>query len=94
MYLGYLHGAPVASVIISDHATNCEVDLVATVPEARGRGISGALLGHALADAEERGCRTTTLVATRLGCPVYERLGYRSLGTIEMWERRTGDGLD
>ena len=45
-------------------------------------------MGHALADASERGCRTTTLVATRLGRPVYERLGYRSLGPIEMWEQR------
>jgi GNAT superfamily N-acetyltransferase len=88
VHVAYSDGLPVASAVTTDHGGNTEVDLVATVPAARGRGIAGALLGHALADAAERGSSTTTLVATRLGRPVYERLGYRTLGTIEMWERR------
>ena len=62
--------------------------LVATLPEARGRGLAGALMAHALVDAGERGLRTSTLVATKMGRPVYERLGYRGLGALEMWERR------
>jgi predicted acetyltransferase len=62
--------------------------MVAVVPEARGRNIAGNLLAHALADAADRGLETSTLVATRLGRPVYERLGYRSFGTLQMWERR------
>jgi hypothetical protein len=28
------------------------------------------------------------VVATALGRPVYDRLGYRPLGTLQMWERR------
>jgi GNAT superfamily N-acetyltransferase len=71
---------------------NCDITLVATLPEARGRGMAGALIRRALADARERGCRTTTLVATRLGYPVYARLGYRDLGRLQMWERRKRDG--
>jgi hypothetical protein len=43
---------------------------------------------RALADARERGRLTTTLVATKLGRPVYERVGYRDFGAIQMWERR------
>jgi hypothetical protein len=31
---------------------------------------------------------TSTLIATKLGHPVYEKLGYRDVGTLEMWERR------
>ena len=27
-------------------------------------------------------------MATRLGRPVYERLGFRALGPLQMWERR------
>jgi predicted acetyltransferase len=61
---------------------------VAVAPEARGRGLSGKLLAHALADAAERGLETSTLVSTRLGRPVYERLGYQALGSLQMWERR------
>jgi hypothetical protein len=43
---------------------------------------------RALADGRERGCEVSTLQATKLGRPVYERLGYRAFGVIEMWERR------
>jgi predicted acetyltransferase len=64
------------------------VTLVATIPEARGRGLAGTLLGHALADARERGLETSSLVATKAGRPLYERLGYRGVGAVEMWERR------
>jgi GNAT superfamily N-acetyltransferase len=81
-------GEPVACAMIADHAGNADVEWVAVVPEARGKGLSGKLIAHALADAAERGVETTTLVATRLGRPVYVRLGYRSLGTLQMWERR------
>ena len=75
-----------------DHGGDAEVNFVATVPEARGRGLAGALMTRALADARERGRLTTTLVATKLGRPVYERMGYRPLGTVQMWERRRPGG--
>jgi len=64
------------------------VTFVATLPEARGRGLAARLLTHALHDARERGCTTTSLQATKMGQPLYERLGYRNLGPLHMWERR------
>ena len=81
-------GEPVACVVIVDYDRNADVEWVAVVPEARGRGLSGRLLAHALVDAAERGAETTTLVATRLGRPTYERLGFRPLGAFQMWERQ------
>jgi GNAT superfamily N-acetyltransferase len=54
----------------------------------RGRGVTQALLRRALSDGRERGCDVSTLEATKMGRPVYERAGYRALGPIEMWERR------
>jgi GNAT superfamily N-acetyltransferase len=80
-------GKPVACLMTVDHERNTDIEWVAVVPEARGRGLSGKLLAHALADAAKRGTETSTLVATRLGRPVYERLGYRALGRLQMWER-------
>jgi GNAT superfamily N-acetyltransferase len=71
-----------------DDDWNTDIAWVAVEPEARGRGLSGKLLAHALADAAERGQRTSTLVSTKLGRPVYERLGFRALGRLQMWERR------
>jgi hypothetical protein len=42
----------------------------------------------ALAEARERGLRTSTLQSTKFGYPVYERLGYEPVCRIQMWERR------
>ncbi|HEX5895526.1 MAG TPA: GNAT family N-acetyltransferase [Thermoleophilaceae bacterium] len=80
-------GEPIGCLTVVDHHGNSEVQLVAVVPEARGQGITRRLLGHALADAAERGSETSTLIATPLGYPVYERLGYRPLERVAMWER-------
>ena len=74
---------------MTDHDGNTDLGMVAVVPEARGRGISGKLLGHALADAAERGNRTSTLIATKLGYPVYERPASADR-PISMWERLAG----
>jgi GNAT superfamily N-acetyltransferase len=90
VYVAFLERAAVGCLTITDHERNSDVEMVAVVPEARGHGIAGKLLAHALADASERGMETSTLVATRSGRPVYERLGYRTFGALQMWERRPG----
>jgi N-acetylglutamate synthase-like GNAT family acetyltransferase len=92
IYVVRQDGEAVGCAAAADHHSNTEIDMVAVVPEARGKGLSGKLLGHALADAVERGITTSTLVATQLGRPVYERLGFRGLGVLEMWERRLEQG--
>jgi GNAT superfamily N-acetyltransferase len=87
-YFGSLDGETVGTVVVWDHDDDAEIAWVATLPEARGRGVSKAVMARALADARERGRLTSTLVATKLGRPVYERVGYRDFGAIHMWERR------
>jgi GNAT superfamily N-acetyltransferase len=87
-YVARADGHAVGCLVILDHERNADVEMVAVVPEARGHGIAGKLLAHALADAAERGLETSTLISTRLGRPVYERLGYRQFDVLEMWERR------
>jgi ribosomal protein S18 acetylase RimI-like enzyme len=81
-------GEPVACVGTIDEGDDCVVTLVATHPDHRGRGIAGWLLRDELARARERGAASASLQATKLGAGVYERLGFRDLGFIEMWERR------
>lgn len=91
-YVARLDGRPAASVVAFDHEGDCGIYWVATVPDARGRGLAPGLMRSALDAARRRGCSTTTLQATKAGRPVYERLGYRGFGTIEMWERRKPGG--
>jgi hypothetical protein len=50
--------------------------------------MDNATLGQVLLDSRDRGCKTTTLQATKMGEPVYAALGYRVIGRLEMWERR------
>lgn len=82
-------GELASGLVTFDHGDDCSVWLVATREQSRGRGLAGVLMGHAMADARERGQTTSTLQATDLGRPIYERLGYRSLGEIQLWEKRT-----
>ena len=71
-----------------DVGSDCVLVMVATHPDHRGKGLARRLCHAALTAARDRGLATSTLQSTKLGRPVYERLGYRSYGAIEMWERR------
>ena len=73
---------------IGDCDGDAGVFFVATLPEARGRGLATGLLAAAMVEARERGCDISTLQATKAGEPVYARLGYERFGAIEMWEKR------
>jgi GNAT superfamily N-acetyltransferase len=88
IYFGALDGDEIATVAVWPRGSDAVVVWVATTPEARGRGVSSRLMGRALADARRGGMVTTTLQATKLGRPVYEKLGYRDFGAVHMWERR------
>jgi GNAT superfamily N-acetyltransferase len=87
-YFASIDGETVGTTVAWDYGDDAQIAWVATLPEARGRGIAGQLTARAVAEAGRRGRRTTTLVATKLGRPVYDKLGYRDFGAIQMWERR------
>jgi GNAT superfamily N-acetyltransferase len=61
---------------------------VATMPSARGRGLASKLMALGLHEARARGATTTSLQATKMGYPIYAKLGYRDLGPLQMWEKR------
>ncbi len=88
IYFAALRGEEVCTLGIWPHGDDVVAVWVATLPEARGQGIAGRLLAHGLRNAREDGYETTTLQSSKLGRPVYERLGYRDYGASQMWERR------
>ena len=75
----------VGTIAIGD---DCLITGVATPPEHRGRGIASWLVRSALAGARKQGMTTASLQASRAGASIYERLGFRDLGFLEMWELR------
>jgi ribosomal protein S18 acetylase RimI-like enzyme len=89
LHIARQNDTPVSALIAREHEDDCYFWFVATIPEARGGGIARELMRHALRNARDRGCTTTTLESTKMAETMYERLGYRSLGRYQMWERRT-----
>jgi GNAT superfamily N-acetyltransferase len=84
LWVGWEGERPVSAVSAFVAAGVNNVTLVATLPEARGRGYGAALTWRAtLADP----ALPAMLIATDDGRPVYERLGYLPLFRFTLWAR-------
>lgn len=81
-------GSAVACAGVVVAGDTAELVMVATLPDARGRGLAAACVRSCLARArEEGGARWTTLEATKMGEPLYAHMGYARAGAYGMWER-------
>jgi GNAT superfamily N-acetyltransferase len=81
-------GRAVSCAVVNVVGEDAHASLVATRPEARGRGLAAACMRSGLRRAAAAGATSTTLEASPAGRPVYRRMGYRELGAMGMWERR------
>ena len=75
----YLEGqaASTAAVIVTDGIAG--VYNVATPEPFRQRGLGEAATRAVIAEGARRGCTSTTLQASDMGYPIYERIGYRTI---------------
>lgn len=81
-WVGYLHGRPVGTASASVGTHHVDVEFIATLESARGRGIGRALTATAtVADPT----LPAMLVASDMGRPVYDRLGYLTLLRFTLW---------
>jgi GNAT superfamily N-acetyltransferase len=83
-----LQGSPAAVALTLHHHDDCGVSFVATIPQARRRGLATTVMRQALACARREGCTSSTLQATDVGERLYANLGYRRLCVMQLWERR------
>ena len=85
LFVGYADGRPVATAGSFCAHGVVEIDWVATLPSARGRGF-GAAVTSAAAAIEP--ALPAVLVGSDDGQPVYRRLGFVDLLRCTVWERR------
>jgi GNAT superfamily N-acetyltransferase len=81
-FVGYRDGQPVATAAayVTDAITM--VEMVAVRPEARGGGVGAAMTAAATLIEPTR---PASLIASDLGRPVYDRLGYLSVTRYSLW---------
>jgi ribosomal protein S18 acetylase RimI-like enzyme len=90
LWVGYVDDRPVTTAAALVHNAMNGVYLVATVPEARGRGIGTAMTAQAVAAYPSL---PAVLVATEMGEPIYRRLGFTEIGRLGGWVKpRPGVG--
>jgi GNAT superfamily N-acetyltransferase len=95
LYLGLLDGKPVATSMYFLAEGVVGLYFVATLPEARNKGIGFAVTQKPLQDAREMGYKVGILQASKMGKPCYLRLGfkeYSSLGSYSwIYEQNKGE---
>ncbi len=87
-YIGYLGEVPVATSAVLYAVGVAGLYNVATLPEARGKGV-GALISYApFVDAKNRGYEFGILHSSRMGYPVYKQLGFEDVCKLIRYEWR------
>ena len=86
-FVGSLNGTPVATTSLLPCGELVGVYHVATVPDARGRGIGGAITTFALQYAQERGATHGALQSSAMGLHVYRAIGFEVVCPLTLYAR-------
>lgn len=79
LYLGLVDGTPAATSLLAATGHVAGIYYVATLEPHRRRGLGEALTWAAVRGGLQRGCRIASLQASRLGEPVYARMGFATV---------------
>lgn len=81
VYVGYMDAKPVTSSALFFNNGVAGVYNVATIDAHRRKGLGEAMTWHAVRRGRELGCLFSSLQASDMGKPVYERMGFRVVTT-------------
>jgi N-acetylglutamate synthase len=87
-YLGYVGGRPVATSIRIRTGDIAGIYFVSTIPEFRRRGFGEAMTRRAIVDGRSTGCTMAYLQASKMGRPIYERMGFLVIEEYSEWKAK------
>lgn len=76
LFIGYADGQPASTSMLIKTGHIAGIYWVATLEEYRRRGFGAAMTLHAVLVGKDRGCTLASLQASKMGKPVYERIGF------------------
>ena len=78
-FIGWENDSPVASSLLILEAGVAGIYQVATIEQVRGKGYGRAMTGYPLTMASHAGYEVGILMATEMGFPLYEKMGFEKL---------------
>ena len=87
LYLGRLEGRPVCTSLVVAAGRAAAIYWVATLEGSRRRGLGEAITWAAIRGGRDQGCDVAVLQASRLGEPVYARMGFGTPARYVQFER-------
>ncbi len=88
-YLGYFDGQPVGTSLRIVSGRIAGVYFVSVIPQFRRRGFGEALARRAALDGRTEGCGVAYLQASKMGFPIYLRMGFRTITEYQLWSQPT-----
>lgn len=88
----YNNGVIVATTMVFVLKEIAGLHFVGTNPDYRGKGFGSKITQYALKYAKDSGCSTAVLQASKLGKPMYEKIGFYSNEDIQHWVLHSKEG--